>query len=95
MKEKKLTNMDITKAEYVNNHIIRLFFSDGYCACYDFETYINLSGNPLVAKYADVCLFGTEWHIDNGVITWNNDMDFDPYALRYNKIAGVKRIFNE
>ncbi|MBR4620518.1 MAG: DUF2442 domain-containing protein [Salinivirgaceae bacterium] len=84
---------DIVDAEVITDYILKIEFANGESRTIDFGDYIRSSENPLIKQYADKEKFG-KFKIDDGVLTWNNNMDFDPEALLKGTISGLQYINN-
>lgn len=84
---------DIVDAEVITDYILKIEFANGESRTIDFGDYIRNSENPLIKQFADKEKFG-KFKIDDGVLTWNNNMDFDPEALLKGTISGLQYINN-
>ena len=74
--------MNVTRAQYIGDYTLEVWFDNGESRTVDFSAVILFSSNALVAQFADKTKF-QQFAIDEGVLTWNNDMDFAPEALYY------------
>lgn len=74
--------MNVTRAQYIKDYTLKVWFDNGESRTVDFWAVIFTSSNALVAQFADKTKF-QQFAIDEGVLTWNNDMDFAPEALYY------------
>lgn len=74
--------MNVTKAKYIGDYTVKVWFDSGEIRTVDFSAVVLMSSNALVAQFADKTKF-RQFTIDDGVLTWNNDMDFAPEALYY------------
>lgn len=74
--------MNVTRAQYIKDYTLKVWFDNGESRTVDFSAVILTSSNALVAQFADKAKF-QQFAIDEGVLTWNNDMDFAPEALYY------------
>ena len=74
--------MNVTKAKYIGDYTVKVWFDNGESRTVDFSAVVLMSSNALVAQFADKQKF-QQFTIDDGVLTWNNDMDFAPEALYY------------
>lgn len=74
--------MNVTRAQYIKDYTLKVWFDNGESRTVDFSAVILTSSNALVAQFADKAKF-QQFAIDEGVLTWNNDMDFSPEALYY------------
>lgn len=74
--------MDVTRAQYIGDYTLEVWFDNGESRTVDFSAVILTSSNALVAQFADKAKF-QQFAIDEGVLTWNNNMDFAPEALYY------------
>lgn len=86
-------SVDVVDAEVITDYILKVFFSNDECRIIDFGDYIRNNKNPLIKQYTDKEKFG-KCRVVNGVLTWNNDMDFDPEALLKGTISGLQYINN-
>lgn len=78
----------VVDAIYACGYALVVKFADDTIKFIDFGDYIRQNTNPLISQFADVDKFKT-FSIDDGVLTWGNDMDFNPEALRLGKIDGL------
>ena len=61
----------IEQAEYVEDYVLRLKFSDGKEAQVDFEPFLRQSLNPLIKKYLDKDVF-KQFTVEYGDLYWND-----------------------
>ncbi len=61
----------IEQAEYVEEYVLRLKFSDGKEAEVDFGPFLRQSLNPLIRKYLDKDMF-KQFTVENGDLFWND-----------------------
>ena len=80
--------MNVTKAKYIGDYTVKVWFDNGESRTVDFSAVVLMSSNALVAQFADKTKF-QQFTIDDGVLTWNNDMDFSPEAL-YHATNGLQ-----
>jgi hypothetical protein len=71
--------MIVKKAEYVNDHKIKLLFSDGVTKVVDFTPYLT-STRKVVAPLLDAEYF-KQFYVDEVTICWPNGLDFAPELL--------------
>lgn len=86
-------SVDVVDAEVITDYTLKVVFSNDECRIIDFGDYIRNNKNPLIKQYTDKEKFG-KCRVVNGVLTWNNDMDFDPEALLKGTISGLQYINN-
>ena len=76
----------IEKAEYVEDYILKLKFSDGKEINVDFGPFLRKSLNPLIRKYLDENLF-KQFTVEHGDLFWNDyDLCFPVADLYEGKI---------
>ncbi|WP_457602640.1 DUF2442 domain-containing protein [Nitratifractor sp.] len=69
----------IVKAKYLKDHSIRLYFSDGSMADYDFS-YLLDKKTVLTDALKDIDFF-KEFFLELGAIGWKNGLEFSPESL--------------
>lgn len=67
----------IKKAEYINNYLLSLEFSDNKKAVVDLKTHLN---KPIFKPLEDVNYF-KDFKLNGWTIEWNNGADFSPEFL--------------
>ncbi len=72
-KESSQAIISVSKAEYVNDYIIHIHFSDGTTQMVDFKEFLSNSNHPAVQKYLRRDLF-KKFEIIGGNLNW---MDYD------------------
>ena len=78
-------DIQVKKAEHINNYKIKLFFSDGKESIIDFEAFLKRAKNPMTKKYLDVAQF-EKFKITYGDLEWNDyEMCFPIWNLYTNK----------
>lgn len=84
----------ITKAEYIKDYQIKVYFADGTIKSIDLFDFLSTSSHPLINKYLNVELF-RQFQIDSGVICWGeNEFDLNPetiYKGRYDAKPGKSK----
>lgn len=71
----------ITKAEYIKDYQIKVYFTDGTIKAIDLFGFLSASTHPLINKYLDIELF-KQFSIDSGVICWgDNEFDLNPETI--------------
>ena len=61
----------VEKAEYIENHVLHLSFSDGQEKLVDFGPFLRQSLNPLIRKYLDIERF-KQFTVEYGDLFWND-----------------------
>jgi hypothetical protein len=84
--EAKVT--DISKAEYIEDYVIKIHFEDGKKRLVDFKPFLYKSNIPDVKKYLDEKKF-EKFQIIDGNLNWNNYEMIFPLSQLY---EGVIRI---
>jgi hypothetical protein len=78
--------VSIEKAEYKEDYIINLQFSDGVERNIDFGNFLRSARNPMTKKYLDKELFKS-FTLDYGDLMWNDyEMCFPIWDLHENKL---------
>lgn len=67
----------ITKAEYINDYKVRLYFNDGFVAVTDFKKFLT---GELYKHLQDQSLF-QNFQLDDWTLTWPGNSDFSPEFL--------------
>jgi len=71
----------ITKAEYIKDYQIKVYFSDGTIKTIDLFGFLSSSTHPLINKYLDIELF-KQFNVGAGVICWgDNEFDLNPESI--------------
>ena len=80
-------NLTILKSEYVENYIIKLYFSDGTTNNVDFSSYLFKHPHPQYDRYRNISKF-KKYRIENGDICWgkNSDLIFPIENLYFNNL---------
>lgn len=76
-----MENIWITKAEYVQDYQIKLFFSEGTSGIIDLQNELK---KPIFKPLQDINYFKT-FKLGSWTIEWDNGADFAPEFL-YNKV---------
>ncbi len=69
-----LDNLQVKKAEYLNDYKLRISFSDGKEKVVDFSNYILNTNKAYLSKYKNPAYF-KKFKIDHGNIVWGKDWD--------------------
>jgi len=78
----------VTKAKYLRDYKLRLWFSDGRRQVIDFGPFLRQSLNPLIRKYLDVEVF-KQFTVAHGDLFWNDyDLCFAVADLYANRLLG-------
>jgi Protein of unknown function (DUF2442) len=64
-------NVDVTQAEHVGAHRLRLAFSDGTERVVDFEPFLRSSGHPEIRSFLEPKRFGS-FRIEQGDLLWGD-----------------------
>ena len=86
--------LSITKANYIGDFAIRLFFTDGNQQLVDFKPFLEQAKHPTVRKYLSEEQF-KNFQIKDGNLDWNDfDMCFPIVDLYRNLIVKKKTATN-
>lgn len=73
--------VSIDKAEYLNNYVLKLHFTDGVERNIDFGDFLKKAKNPMTRKYLDKQLFQS-FSVNYGDLIWNDyEMCFPTWDL--------------
>ena len=76
--------IEILKAEYIRDYVIRFFFSDGTKMEIDFYPFLSKPNqNPMTAKYLDVIKFRKFKIVRKQDISWNDYEMCFPFETLY------------
>jgi len=64
-------SIKITKAEYLKDYRIKLYFSDNKIQIVDFKAFLENSQNPTTIKYLNIKRF-QEFKIEYGDLIWHD-----------------------
>jgi len=71
----------ITKVEYIENYILKVFFYDKLVRIIDLHDFFSTSTQPQTHKFFDLDLF-KQVRVENGTITWGeNECDINPVSI--------------
>jgi len=74
------TKLEIKKAEYISDYIIKFVFNDGYEQFVNFENYIKTENHPQHKKFENIDNF-KKFRIDNfDAIVWGKNWDLCFYV---------------
>ncbi|MHB9117877.1 MAG: DUF2442 domain-containing protein [Burkholderiales bacterium] len=82
----------ITKADYLGNFCIRLFFSNGVQGDFDAADMLRGMGS-LLMPLRDMAYFG-EFFLELGALCWRNGLELSPDSL-YRKLEESKLLKKE
>ena len=78
--------INITQAEYLDNHVIHLCFDDGKEQTIDFKTFLSQSVHPDIRAYLDTEKF-KDYRIEYGELVWGDyDLCFPVIDLYNNQL---------
>jgi len=66
-----LNNIEINKAEYIENYKLRLEFNDHSKKIIDFDHFLKIAKNPMTRKYLDKRNF-KKFRIEYGDLVWGD-----------------------
>jgi hypothetical protein len=76
----------VVNAQYKNNYVLYIQFSNGESRKVDFENFLKKSLHPSIKKYLEKDRF-TQFEIKNGNVNWNNyDLIFPIEDLLFQRI---------
>ena len=82
----------ITKAEYIKDYQIKVYFADGEIRTIDLFSFLSASTHPLINKFLDIESF-KQFRIEMGTLCWgDNEFDLNPmniYNGKYDVGSGV------
>lgn len=84
--------INIVRAEYVKDYVLRLVFDDKTEQLVDFEPFIRLAQNPAIQRYRDFDLFQS-FRIEYGELLWGDyDLCFPIIDLYENNLLHLSSI---
>ena len=89
MKLQEGISVDLTDAQWISGHTLKLSFSDGFSRRLDFEPFLSRSMQPEIREYLDVDKFKA-FSISFGNLIWNDyALCFPIEDLYYGSISAV------
>jgi len=77
--------LQITKAEYLSNYMLKLYFNNGKEIKVDFQPFLEGNNHPDIRKYLDIKNF-KQFVIIDGNLNWNDYEMIFPVEDLYNAL---------